>query len=564
VNDCIDVGADVAGSNDVQFTIATAMPFKLQGSATKSGSQHHFVTYRLVRTSAPSTTIFDSTTGSPANASGALTPGTYEYSVSGSASNDLACAQSGTASDTFNYDLTLRVGALDHYQVELRGWVPMPQSVDPYEPNALPLSQIPAALRRLVPAPCARGNRSTQLLASTLRGENHPSYAGAFRVHVVIGFDWDGSRVSNVSVSTNGVNYGPSHLDFTRSPLANPGAVTASCSAQATATTSTFASATSIGTGFQMQYDTADPLVTAPYALPPINARVVGSFDPQGALNLDFSADLFPSHAVEVTRDGVVQDTAIFNDTSCVDRSAVLGDPGVALLSYALTHQQSGTVVVPANVQGRVEVRSSPLCQTSYDLILVPGVPSAPAPAADAAALSGITVAPASGGPFVPLTQAIASGLVAGANRGGTWAVLVDPAHPVQLKVLGRSVVLGETAVSGGRLKGGAVFGPSSGPVVLSAGKTVTATAGGHAIRARAFDRTAPVTQVSVRRKGKFALLTIRARDTSGVAQTIVLAGGRLVRVARGHARIRKTQLASLRFYSIDVFGNRERTRRLR
>jgi hypothetical protein len=129
--------------------------------------------------------------------------------------------------------------------------------------------------------------------------------------------------------------------------------------------------------------------------------------------------------------------------------------------------------------------------------------------------------------------------------------------------VLGHAVAMEEAGLRGGHLRGGALFGPVNGVVTLTAGSVVTAVARGHRLHPRALDHTPPLTRVTVKRKGKFAVLAIHAHDESGVAQTIVTAGGKLVRLTHGHTRIRRSQLASVRFYSVDVFGNRERVRRL-
>jgi hypothetical protein len=108
-SDCVDIGASIATSGTVQFTITEAMPFTFTGTATASGMQANgkgLVGYSLT---GPSGTVFDQTQGAP-SFTGTLPAGSYEYQASERASNDLACSLSGTETDSYHYSVTLRVG----------------------------------------------------------------------------------------------------------------------------------------------------------------------------------------------------------------------------------------------------------------------------------------------------------------------------------------------------------------------------------------------------------------------------------------------------------------------
>jgi TolB protein len=464
------------------------------------------------------------------------------------------------------------VPTADHYQVELKAWIPMRHVVDPFQPITLPMPVLENPPFSFLQPLCLRlpgAQDASTLVSSSFRGDAHASLPGGFRVHVVVRFDWDGKKVSNFTVSPNSTNYGSTHLDFEFSSIANSGSVFASCSNSATAATSTFA--TSVGAnGFELKYDSTNPMVTPQFAVPAIDGKVLGSFDANNDLRLRFRTDLFPSHGIEVTRNGVVQADAVVNDASCLDQNSVLGLSGISLLSYGLSsvEQNTGTVVVPQSAQGRVGLRSSPLCLASYDLLSVISGTGNGAPAADlgssAAASSSIMVAPAKGGRFVSLAQAIRKGLVAGLQRGQVAQLLVNPAHPVRLKIRGRPVIVQETGLHKGRQKGAVRFGPVSGTLNLLVGKGLAARANGHKLRARKPDHKPPRTHATVTFKAGSAIVRVNATDASGVAETILVAGGRIVKLHHGTARIKRSQLRGARVYSIDLFGNRERPHRMR
>jgi hypothetical protein len=423
-----------------------------------------------------------------------------------------------------------------------------------------------------------------------MRGDGHASIVGGFRVQVMVSFDWDGSQITNFSVSGN---FGTSDLDFAFAPLANPAGIFASCARAGSSHHSTSGSVLAGGTSFDLQFDNLNPLVSSAFALPAIDAVVQGSFDASENLNLNFDADAFPSTGVEVTRDGVLQATEVVNDASCLPQGSVLGTPGLALVALGQSGsvRNTGTVQVPPAASNLLGLRSSQLCSIQYDTLQVigGGGASTPFPAGDVGAgdvgagdvgagdvgagatatratarrAAAILVAPAGGGPFVSLATAIKQGLVAGVAHPDLTSLVLDPAHPVKIKVLGRGVIVQERTLSHGALGSAVSFGPVTGTLIVSAGHAVTATANGRRLKAHSLDRKPPVTRATVSLKGKSATVHLSASDTSAVARTFLIVGGKVIALRHGSARIKRSQLTSARFYSIDVLGNTERPRRL-
>src|SRR5436305_11142418 len=114
-SDCIDVGDGIAAQHTVQFTITDPTPFSYTGTFSTSGHQANgfgVIGYSLSKTSAPTATIFDINQGMSPNIKGTLQPGTYQYGVSGHASNDLACTKTGSETDSYSYSVRLIVGAV--------------------------------------------------------------------------------------------------------------------------------------------------------------------------------------------------------------------------------------------------------------------------------------------------------------------------------------------------------------------------------------------------------------------------------------------------------------------
>jgi hypothetical protein len=148
--------------------------------------------------------------------------------------------------------------------------------------------------------------------------------------------------------------------------------------------------ATQVGNGFELKYDSVNPLVNPQFSVPAIDGKVLSSFDANNDLHLRFFTDLFPSHGIEVTLNGVVPTDVIVNDASCLDQSSVLGLSGISLLSYGLSsvEQNTGTVISGTGTGGPAadlgpDAAGSRSCPGS-GVVQATGAISAPAISADA------------------------------------------------------------------------------------------------------------------------------------------------------------------------------------
>jgi hypothetical protein len=83
-------------------------------------------------------------------------------------------------------------------------------------------------------------------------------------------------------------------------------------------------------------------------------------------------------------------------------------------------------------------------------------------------------------------------------------------------------------------------------------------------VRPRKPDKRPPKTSAEVRVRGKTALVTFKARDRSGVQATIVTLKGKRLKLRRQRLRIARSKLPKLRVFSMDVYGNAEKPKRIR
>jgi hypothetical protein len=166
------------------------------------------------------------------------------------------------------------------------------------------------------------------------------------------------------------------------------------------------------------------------------------------------------------------------------------------------------------------------------------------------------------------LLEAEAAGLVKASYGSGQVEVVSLVKRPLTITVSGKKRIALLTArLTDEGEKDARSFKPVRGPVVLGfkPGAAPVATRKGKALKGRAPDRRPPVTRVRVKKRGKTALLTFRARDASGVRQTLVIVGkAKPRRAGRKPIRVPAKKLRTVRYASADIFGNVEKTRRLR
>jgi hypothetical protein len=132
------------------------------------------------------------------------------------------------------------------------------------------------------------------------------------------------------------------------------------------------------------------------------------------------------------------------------------------------------------------------------------------------------------------------------------------------VRLNGHNVTLQVLSV-GKAKKAARAYGPVKGPVVINThGGRPTVKRKGRVLRGPRFDHTAPRTRASVRIRRNVAVVRFRAKDNSKVRATYSsLRGRRAKRVRHGSLRLPVKRLRSLTFFSVDVFNNVERPRRV-
>lgn len=439
------------------------------------------------------------------------------------------------------------------FQIEDKAWIPFAHVVDPLRLLTIPyLSNLEGNC--FTPSSTLDKVRTT--VSSFYRGDDHVPYAGSYRVSSVVKFDWNGSSISSFGASGS---YGTTHRDLI---YHTPSGDTPCLIAAATATSAT--SGTGSGSSLQIGYASKNPLVTPAAATPAIDSDVTGSVAPDGTLTLHYSDDLFPSHGIQVIRDGTTAVTDTIGDASCLGTSNVVGAAGAAILAWGLTHQSnSGTLVVKPTDSGVVLSTPSPLCTRSLWATIVSS--GGKAADASAAAVNQIMVAPVVGGVVgtpLPLENAAASGLVSVTDTDSGTVIASDASKPVRISASGSDVAITTQKIVNGQAQPPAVYGPFNGSVSLdttTTGAQATVVSGGKPSSPHAPARKPPVTRASVTVRGKSATVRFTVSDRFGVAYTRAFVGKHSLRVVHHQVKVPRKKLAKLSFYSVDTFGNVER-----
>ncbi len=219
-----------------------------------------------------------------------------------------------------------------HYRIELKAWIPHDKVVDPEEPirkgNYLDTLSLPTSLVGL-----------NYVYSSRYHGDNHAAYSGDYRVLSSVEFDYDGTSISGFKhIGT----YGES-IRYWDAEVKLLGRSVYKTTGDERKTASAATSGSPLGKGFSMGIASANPLTIFP--APDINSNLDGSFDSSGQLSLNYKTDLFPSHGVQVQKDGVLIHTSIVNDASGVN---ALGPTGAANVGTRLIAQvNTGTISLP-------------------------------------------------------------------------------------------------------------------------------------------------------------------------------------------------------------------------
>ena len=246
-------------------------------------------------------------------------------------SQDLA---SNTVAESEKADAAAAKTGVEHYTVEICAWIPHSRVVDPEE--MLRSSDWLDTITDLTPTLLAAPNYEYD---SHYRGDNHVGYdVSKVRVWARIDFDWDGSAISGVKVTGD---TGATHRDWSSSldveTLGGFGPTMSLGKSSGTETGKAPAGASGSGTGkkFKISFSSANPLVIT--MAPAINSTLTGTIDPTGGLDLDFSTDLFPSHGIQVERNGATVLQKVVRDASGVPGEGAAGAAAIgAFLSAQL------------------------------------------------------------------------------------------------------------------------------------------------------------------------------------------------------------------------------------
>jgi hypothetical protein len=217
-----------------------------------------------------------------------------------------------------------------HYEVELKAWIPHSRVVDPEEP---------ARASSLLSAGVG-GIGLNYSFQSHYRGDNHTGFAGSYRVLSKATFDWDGTTITNFRhVGT----YGATHRDWS-SRWSSFGRTIRSSSGTESKTASRATSGTKTGANsFSLNMASANPVIMT--WAPDIDSSLAGTVDASGNVSLRYTTDLFPSHGLQIRRDGSVIKEEIVNDASGVN---ALGPVGAAVVGYRLSsNSNTGATTAP-------------------------------------------------------------------------------------------------------------------------------------------------------------------------------------------------------------------------
>src|SRR5215204_660594 len=170
----------------------------------------------------------------------------------------------------------------------------------------------------------------------------------------------------------------------------------------------------------------------------------------------------------------------------------------------------------------------------------------------------------------MPLKQAEAEGLVEVIEGEGQTLIVTNDHEPVSISVSGEDVAIEVTRVENSQQLDPVAFKPTDGEVTIRPGEQTSVTLGGPdqalpppPVGEVPLDKTAPVTTVNARRSGESFFLTANAQDDSGVQATYYRIGEEEPRKWEGEIEVPASQLGSVRFGSVDVYGNNEAERNL-
>ncbi|MEA3202322.1 MAG: hypothetical protein QOE90_3750 [Thermoplasmata archaeon] len=231
------------------------------------------------------------------------------------------------------------------YDVELRSWIPQASLIDPvvssechvygcgcgYDTGCVEAADAYAyqwsgrsSTYQTSCYPSGRSVLGPDGIDGFYTGDGHAAYDGDYRVHSVLHMQWDGSALSNVAPEVFG-NYGTTHLYRIYWDASG----SYQCLLDYDTATSSSSGASTSSTAFSLSYSSKNPVAynypTGSVNVPSIDGSLSGSFQGNGDLQLQYTTDEFPSHALRVTVNGVTALTMTPTDASCVNGQSVDG-----------------------------------------------------------------------------------------------------------------------------------------------------------------------------------------------------------------------------------------------
>ncbi len=211
------------------------------------------------------------------------------------------------------------------FDIELKAWIPHAKVTDPIvEFLGHQYYPIVGADAAVGPASCQSSGywyvRTPNWVDGTYDGDNHVPYDGTSRVRSRLTLRWDGLSISNLA-REGGQMHG---ITRQRRVYRDLGLYDESCLLASETAQDTPLAYQHDSESFVMSYSSSNPRADRYFGeqSPTIDATVTGTFIPMGLL-LEFQVDNFPTHAIRVKKNGVVQATVTATQASCVDGTSV-------------------------------------------------------------------------------------------------------------------------------------------------------------------------------------------------------------------------------------------------
>lgn len=170
----------------------------------------------------------------------------------------------------------------------------------------------------------------------------------------------------------------------------------------------------------------------------------------------------------------------------------------------------------------------------------------------------GSAAAVPSSGSAMTIEQAVTAGLVQVLEHGGQTILVTSGAQPVTLKLSGQDLTMRVKALNATGESAASFYGPVSGTITI-AGATIDR--GSKRLRATGAG-SAPHVRASVKRRGRRYLVTLRASSRKGLRAIYYRLGKAARHLYTRPLLLTRSQLKSLRFAGVSIFGGWEHAQR--